>query len=279
MEDFKDILEYIKDSYKEDKNRMLHTFPSQEEIEKLCNCIINLVTLGRCDNVDSNYYTIDCAVDSLVKNIYNILNSQLYIAYRKNGKVDDKVIKDDVKSFLKQLVKIKEDILKDALWALENDPASKNVDEVVLSYPCIVALSIYRAASFLFKRNIPYIPRMMSEIAHSKTGIDIHPGASIASPFFIDHGTGTVIGQTCVIGSYCKVYQGVTLGAIRITKDGKKRHPTLEDNVTIYANSSILGDVVIGKNSIIGSNVRLRENISPNSLVTSANFKHEVRQL
>lgn len=279
MEELKTIINKIKASYKEDVNLKLNTFPSLVDIEELCNHIINLVTLGRCPKNKEQYYTIDCAVDHLTKGIYDILYKQLFLSYRKVDAVDQERIKGDIIAFISELPSIKEDILKDAQWALENDPATDNIDEIILSYPCIVAQSIYRAAHFLYLRDVPFIPRMMSEIAHSRTGIDIHPGATIASPFFIDHGTGTVIGQTCIIKENCKIYQGVTLGAIKIARDGKKRHPTLEKNVTVYASASILGDVIVGENSVVGSNVRLRENVKPNSLVKAVNIVHEVKPL
>ncbi|MGZ5196432.1 MAG: serine O-acetyltransferase EpsC [Kaistella sp.] len=158
----------------------------------------------------------------------------------------------------------------DAQYIYDNDPAAKNVEEVMFSYPGFFAIGVYRLAHELFKSNIPLIPRIWTEFAHSKTGIDIHPGAEIGENFFIDHGTGIVIGETTVIGKKVKIYQGVTLGALSVTKDleNKKRHPTIEDQVVIYANATILGgETVIGENSLIGGNVWITESVVPNSVV------------
>ena len=150
------------------------------------------------------------------------------------------------------------------------DPAAISFSEVIMAYPGFHATLVYRLANFLYKKNIPLIPRLMSEIIHSGTGIDIHPGATIGSHFCIDHGTGLVIGETTEIGNHVKIYQGVTLGALSI-KDREtkgKRHPTVEDNVTIYARSTILGGrTIIGKNSIIGGNLWITRSIPQNSRV------------
>lgn len=172
--------------------------------------------------------------------------------------------------FLLKLPEILENLNLDAQELVNNDPASNNIEEVYLAYPGFYAIAIYRFSHELFKLDTPVIPRLMSEYAHSKTGTDIHPGATIGKYFFIDHATGTVIGETCVIKDHVKIYQGVTLGALQVEKSMKntKRHPTVEDNVTIYANATILGgNTVIGKNSIIGGNVWITESIPENSLV------------
>jgi serine O-acetyltransferase len=148
----------------------------------------------------------------------------------------------------------------------------------VVSYPCITAIATYRIAHELYLKDMPLIPRIMSECAHSKTGIDIHPGATIGKNFFIDHGTGVVIGETTIIGNNVKIYQGATLGAMSFPKDergriikGRKRHPTIEDNVTIYAEATILGDVTIGKGAIIGGNTWVKQSVPAGYTVTTAN--------
>ncbi len=172
--------------------------------------------------------------------------------------------------FLKTLPEIFENLNLDAQELVNNDPASNNLEEVYLAYPGFYAIAIYRFSHELYLLNTPLIPRLMSEYAHSKTGTDIHPGATIGKSFFIDHATGTVIGETCIIKDYVKIYQGVTLGALQVSKDLKntKRHPTVQKNVTIYANATILGgETIIGENSIIGGNVWITESIPPNSLV------------
>lgn len=159
---------------------------------------------------------------------------------------------------------------KDAMAIYSNDPASKSIEEVYLAYPGFFAIAIYRMARKFYKLGLPLIPRLMTEYAHQLTGIDIHPGARIGNSFFIDHGTGVVIGETAEIHDNVKMYQGVTLGALKVEKDLKniKRHPTIKKNVVIYANASILGgDTVIGENSIIGGNTWLTESVSQNSIV------------
>lgn len=166
-------------------------------------------------------------------------------------------------------------LLADAQAALEGDPAARSLDEVVLTYPGFYAVTVYRLAHFLFQKEVPLLPRAMTELAHSRTGIDIHPGAQIGREFFIDHGTGVVIGETTFIGDRVKIYQGVTLGAVSFPRDekgkivkGLKRHPTIEDDVTIYAGATILGGkTVVGKGSVIGGNVWLVESVPPGSRV------------
>lgn len=159
---------------------------------------------------------------------------------------------------------------KDAKSLLENDPAATDLEEIYYAYPGFYAIAIYRFAHELFQKKIPLIPRIWTEFAHSKTGIDIHPGAKIGRNFFIDHGTGIVVGETTVIGDNVKLYQGVTLGALSVSKEiaNTKRHPTIENNVTIYSNATILGgETVIGEGSLIGGNVWITSSVAPNSVV------------
>lgn len=172
--------------------------------------------------------------------------------------------------FISGLDAIYEQLLADAALFTESDPAVESLEEVILAYPGYYAIVVYRVAHALYALKVPFLPRMMSEYAHTKTGIDIHPGATIGCPFFIDHGTGIVIGQTSVIGNRVKIYQGVTLGAlaVRMEDASKQRHPTIQDNVIIYAGSCILGgDTVIGHDSVIGGNVWLTESVPPFSMV------------
>lgn len=174
--------------------------------------------------------------------------------------------------FVELIPHIRARLQKDVEAAFAGDPAAKTREEVILSYPGVEAIAIHRAANALWTAKIPLIPRMMSEIAHSRTGIDIHPGATIGDSFFIDHGTGVVIGETCIIGSRVKIYQGVTLGALSVKKEESetKRHPSIEDDVTIYAGATILGGkTVIGAGSLIGGNVWLTKSVAPGSLVST----------
>lgn len=172
--------------------------------------------------------------------------------------------------FFEELIATRKDLLSDAQFFVESDPAAVSFTEVIVAYPGFYAITIHRIAHLLYRENIPIIPRLFSEHAHSTTGIDIHPGATIATPFFIDHGTGVVIGQTTQVGKNVRMYQGVTLGALAVVKEGsgKKRHPTIEDNVIIYAGSCILGgETTVGHDTIIGGNVWLTHSVAPFSLV------------
>ncbi len=177
--------------------------------------------------------------------------------------------------FLEQLPDLRKQLALDVQAAYDGDPAVRSQDEVIFCYPGLEAITVYRLAHVLYELDVPLIPRIMTEWAHSKTGIDIHPGAKIGPHFFIDHGTGVVIGQTCEIGAHVKLYQGVTLGAISFPTDGDgnlvrgaKRHPTIEDRVVIYANATVLGGAtVIGHDSVIGSSVWLTRGVEPHTTV------------
>ena len=179
-------------------------------------------------------------------------------------------------AFLEQLPELRRVLANDVRAAYDGDPACKSLDEVIFCYPGLEAITVYRLAHLLHGLGVPLIPRMMTESAHSKTGIDIHPGASIGEYFFIDHGTGVVIGETCHIGQWVKLYQGVTLGALSFPVDSEgnlvrntKRHPTIEDRVVIYANATVLGGAtVIGHDSVVGSSVWLTKSVPPHTTVT-----------
>lgn len=187
------------------------------------------------------------------------------------------------KSFCEKLPEVLTKLRKDALAINENDPAANSVEEVYLAYPGFYAIAIYRLSHELYKIGLPLIPRLMTECAHTQTGVDINPGAEIGVPFFIDHATGVVIGETTIIKNNVKIYQGVTLGALSVDRNLRKskRHPSIEDNVTIYANATILGgNTVIGANSIIGGNVWLTSSVPENSIVThnpQINIKNTIR--
>lgn len=176
--------------------------------------------------------------------------------------------------FIQELPDLRPVLARDVRAALDGDPAAKSYDEVIFSYPGLFAITVYRIAHILHKLNVPLLPRMMTEQAHSLTGIDIHPGAKIGESFFIDHGTGVVIGETTEIGNRVRLYQGVTLGALSLPRDeveqyrDKKRHPTIEDDVVIYSNATLLGEkAVIGARSIIGGNVWITEAVPPDTKV------------
>ena len=181
-----------------------------------------------------------------------------------------------VEALLHQLPELREIARSDIDAAYAGDPAARSTDEIIISYPAVKAIEIQRMAHVLYKHDVPFIPRMMTEYAHSITGIDINPGAEIGRGFFIDHGTGVVIGETARIGNNVRLYQGVTLGALSFPKDscgmlvkGLRRHPTIEDNVTIYANATVLGDVTIGAGSVLGGNVWVTESLPPGTKVVA----------
>lgn len=186
-------------------------------------------------------------------------------------------------AFMEQIPHIRALAQSDVDAAFAGDPAATNADEIILCYPGLFAITVYRLAHELYKLQVPLIPRIMTEYAHNLTGIDIHPGATIGDHFFIDHGTGIVIGQTTVIGSFVKLYQGVTLGGLTTrggqSLKGEKRHPTLEDRVTVYANATILGgSTVIGHDSIIGANAFITAPIPPCTTVTNQDQQLNLKQ-
>jgi len=181
-------------------------------------------------------------------------------------------------AFFREIPKVRSLVQTDLQASYDGDPAAAGKEEIIFSYPGLFAITVYRLAHVLYELGVPMIPRIMTEHAHSVTGIDIHPGATIGEYFFIDHGTGIVIGETTVIGDRVKIYRGVTLGALSTRGGqnlrGKRRHPTIEDNVTIYAGVSILGgDTVIGRNSVIGSNAFITESVAPDTRVTPKNLE------
>ena len=207
---------------------------------------------------------------------------QAYITYGEKPADDPNWI---AQSYLQGLPEIRSRILTDIEAAYDGDPACRSTDEVILCYPGLTAVTIYRLANALFKMKIPLLPRMMTEWAHGETGIDIHPGATIGDFFFIDHGTGVVIGETCEIGDHVKIYQGVTLGALSFQKDSTgqlvrdtKRHPTIENNVVIYANATVLGGkTVVGHHSVVGSSVWLTRSVDPYTTVMMERPKLRIR--
>lgn len=193
-------------------------------------------------------------------------SESLFLSIKYNKKEAEEVCN----KFINRFEHVYNLLLKDAKAIYDGDPAAESIEEVIVSYPGFYAICVYRISHELYLLNVPILPRLFHEYAHKQTGIDIHSGATIGESFCIDHGTGIVIGETAHIGKHVKIYQGVTLGALSVSKEkaGKKRHPSIEDNVTIYAGSTILGGkTVIGTNSIIGGNAWLTESIEPHSVV------------
>jgi len=220
-----------------------------------------------------NYY-----VGELLYEVFELLSEEIYKAFRQQcghrvgGYCDEcqERAEECCLKLMRMVPGLRRILALDVQAAIDGDPAAKSCDEVIFSYPGIMAITIYRIAHELHRLGVPLIPRMMTEYAHRKTGIDIHPGARIGRRFFIDHGTGVVVGETTEIGDNVKLYQGVTLGALSFPKEGasamrgKKRHPTIEDNVIVYAGATILGgETVIGHDSVIGGNVWLIHSVPP----------------
>ncbi|MBQ8393406.1 MAG: serine acetyltransferase [Clostridia bacterium] len=210
----------------------------------------------------------------LMNSIYFRIRRQIALALSFHAKRDVSAEASKIASdFVSALPDIHKVLLTDAQATFEGDPAAQSKEEIIFSYPGFYAIFVYRVANLLYKSKVPFVPRMMTEHAHGKTGIDINPGATIGEYFFIDHGTGVVIGETTVIGKNVKIYQGVTLGALSPRKgqslSGVKRHPTVCDNVTIYSGASILGgDTVIGEGAVIGGNSFITESVGENTRVS-----------
>ena len=257
--------------------------PVRDKIWEIIDLFMELLFPGYTGKRTVTKANISFIVIDILYHIYAELSDQIERALKYRCRMDKcdsgdcrRMAEDATQHLLTRLPRIRELLKGDVGAAFDGDPAAKSYEEIVISYPCIIAIATYRIAHELYLQDIPLIPRIMTEWAHSKTGIDINPGAKIGKNFFIDHGTGVVIGETTVIGDNVKIYQGATLGALSFSKDergkiikGGRRHPTIEDNVTIYAEATILGDVVIGKDTVIGGNVWLKESVPPGVTVTT----------
>ncbi len=255
------------------------TLPSRPAIDAACVDLLSLLFPGFHGEPITDPGDLPDVTRIRIRSLRARLHPEMIksLARRSNGSdasaVDAERILAD---FFSHLARVREMLWSDLDAAYEGDPSATSFEEVILAYPSLEAIAIQRLAHILYKHSLPLIPRMMTEWAHGQTGIDIHPGAQIGSHFFIDHGTGVVIGETCVIGSRVKLYHGVTLGARSFQKDekghikkGGKRHPEVEDDVTIYPNSTVLGgETVVGARSIIGGNVFLTHSVPPDSLVS-----------
>jgi len=257
--------------------------PSQESVTEIVTSLLHVIFPGYYEKQELSKSDVIFYIWEKIVSVYHNLSREIFKSLRYDPKRkdldDESLFQEGLKitvNLLNSIPKIREKLRNDVEAAYEGDPAAKSLDEIILSYPGLEAIAIYRIAHELHIQHVPLIPRIMTEFAHNRTGIDIHPGAVIGNNFFIDHGTGVVIGETCQIGDNVRIYQGVTLGALSFKKDkdgklikGIKRHPTIEDNVIIYAGATILGgDTVIGKNSVIGGNVWLVESVPPNTTVT-----------
>lgn len=254
--------------------------PVREKVLSVLDLLFEVLFPGYAGKRVVTKSNISFIVGDILCQVYSELSKQIenalkYRCRATNCSTGDchKASLETTKKLLDKLPQIREYLKTDVKAAYAGDPAAESFEEIVVSYPCILAIATHRIAHELYKLEVPLLPRMMSEYAHEHTGIDINPGASIGKYFFIDHGTGVVIGETAVIGEHVQIYQGVTLGAMAPAKGqslrGVKRHPTIEDKVIIYSEATILGDIVIGEGSVIGGNVLVREAVEPHTLVTT----------
>jgi len=258
----------------------IYNQPDKAEIMTILDSLFSIVYPGFFRDKTHKIYNIEHTVSTMIEDVMFHLNKQIMVVLKYTRALPEdeeeqlqEIAQNACVAFLKKIPQVREYLETDLQAAYDGDPAARSKDEIIFSYPGIYAITVYRLAHELYLLNVPLIPRMMTEQAHSKTGIDIHPGATIGKYFFIDHGTGIVIGETTVIGEHVKLYQGVTLGALS-TKGGQKlrnvrRHPTIGDNVTIYSGASILGGetvieegVVVGGNSFITKSVRKGTKVS-----------------
>ncbi len=255
-------------------------FPNRENVINVVHDIQSLVFPGfRVEEniTDQNlrFYTGE-KVNRIITVLTEEIKKALVFVIRDNCVEAShcfKLAEQTSRALIDEIPEIRRKMVLDVQSAFDGDPAARSVEEVIVSYPAITAITVYRIAHFLSISGVPVIPRIMSEYAHSRTGIDINPGAQIGERFFIDHGTGVVIGESCVIGNNVKLYQGVTLGALSVKKElmNKKRHPTIEDDVTVYANATILGGkTVIGKGCIIGGNTWVTSSVPAGTVFTQA---------
>jgi len=259
--------------------------PSKRTIVGTCEKLLQLLFPGYHDKDPVSADDLEMITDERISDLVETLEIEVAKTLRLREGGDESVHVSELSGkahrlvceFLGRLPELRKILRTDVSAAYDGDPAAKNFDEIILAYPCIEAIAVQRCAHCLYKLDVPLIPRIMTEYAHGLTGIDIHPGTEIGSHFFIDHGTGVVIGETCVIGDRVKLYQGVTLGARNFPKDkdgrvvkGIKRHPNVEDDVVVYPHATVLGGkTVIGQGSTIGANVFLRESVPPKCYVTT----------
>ena len=265
--------------------------PSKQVLVDILEGLLALLYPGYFGEYSSAPQNTEHRVGLLIEGILEKLQHQIYLSFRHFCNRTEAACphcedaaRTNAVQLLEKIPHLREMLHHDVEAAYDGDPAAKSRDEIIFSYPGLYAITVYRIAHELETQATPLIPRILTEVAHSRTGIDIHPGATIGRSFFIDHGTGVVIGETTTIGDRVRLYQGVTLGAVNFPRDaegrlirGTKRHPTVEDDCIIYASATVLGgDTVVGRGSIIGSNVRLMESVPPGSKVMAEPMKHTI---
>jgi serine O-acetyltransferase len=254
--------------------------PSKAVVSSICEQLMRLLFPGFFEDQSLTHDNVRSQTQERLVIVMLSVQEEIWRALRCSQKKESRCeerAKTLTHDFFSSLPKVRRLVSTDVEAAYEGDPAAASLEEIILSYPCIEAIAVQRMAHELYRVGVPLLPRMMTEWSHGRTGIDIHPGAQIGSHFFIDHGTGVVIGETCVIGHHVKVYHGVTLGAKSFAKDeegrikkGGQRHPRVDDYVVIYPNATVLGgDTVIGKNSTIGGNALITKSVPAYSLVAT----------
>ncbi|MFH1241629.1 MAG: serine O-acetyltransferase EpsC [Pseudomonadota bacterium] len=283
-EDIASTIERLLVSYKKEAffdNAKPRLVPSQESIIETIQRVRRIIFPGHIARDGSDHVSLQHFISHEAKALFESLSKQVTMAFQQEDIVANQTSLrcsqhgyEIARRFIGALPELRAVLVTDVRAALEGDPAAKSYDEVIFSYPGLLAITVYRIAHELHQMEVPLLPRMMTEYAHSVTGIDIHPGAKIGKSFFIDHGTGVVVGETTEIGDRVRIYQGVTLGALSTPRHdverfrNKKRHPTIEDDVIIYSNATILGgEAVIGARSIIGGNVWITESVPPDTKV------------
>ena len=250
------------------------SLPDRDAVIDFIHSLKRVLFLGYFGEASHTRESAERTTEQGIRHIYETLKNQLCLAFRMEHRdCRCRYAAEIAGDFICRIPALEEAMLFDLEAAFVGDPAAKSKSEIICSYPGFLAIFVYRAAHILYEAGVPLIPRIMTEYAHSRTGIDINAGATIGRSFFIDHGTGVVIGETTVIGDNVKIYQGVTLGALstRLGRKlgGKKRHPTIENDVTIYSGATILGgDTVIGEGSVIGGNVFITESVPKNMRVS-----------
>ena len=253
--------------------------PDKDAIIDIIEKLRRIVFPGYFREKNYRVYNAKHNLSLLIEDVMFNLTRQIALVYQENGELEESAqvhAQQVCLEFFRQIPKVRALVQTDLQAAYDGDPAATSMAEIIYAYPGLFAITVYRLAHELYMLNVPMVPRIMTEHAHSITGIDIHPGATVGKYFFIDHGTGIVIGETTVIGENVKIYQGVTLGALSTrggqSLRGKRRHPTIEDNVTIYAGASVLGgETVIGRDSVIGSNAFITKSIAPGTTVSIKN--------
>jgi serine O-acetyltransferase len=265
------------DGPEEINNLETAALPNKRAVVQAFQHLLPVIYLGFYSPRDLDRQNLRVPLAEHLERAYDVLVEQIQcvLAYEQRfhgGTRPPEQAEEVVLTLFRKLPELRLTLNQDLVAAFEGDPAAKSIEEIVFSYPAVEAITAYRVAHELYRAAVPIIPRIISEYAHSRTGVDIHPGAQIGPRFFLDHGTGVVVGETSVIGASVKIYQGVTLGALSTRRmdcgEQNKRHPTLEDHVTIYAGATILGgQTVIGAGSVIGGNVWLTQSVPPGSKI------------